>query len=78
MKAIVRGDGRSRDRMDWAKMLGSCGWCSRVWVLGRETSPGSSQISGLGKSHYVGRDLEEEQIWKKDDRLSLERESLRA
>ena len=40
--------------------------------------PGGSRISGLGRSHDVGRDLGEEQIWKKDDKLSLEWMSLRA
>lgn len=34
----------------------------------------------MGRSHYVRKDLEEEQIWKTDDKLSMEQgepESLR-
>lgn len=55
-----------------AVVVGGC-WGERA-VLG------DSQISGLGRSHYVRRDLEEEQIWKKDDKRNLEEgepESLR-
>lgn len=43
------GDEGSRDRPDGAKMLRSCGWCSRVGMLGRESRPWRLLNSWLGQ-----------------------------